>query len=80
MITENNMTQIAENPEIEVLLGQASPLYLNLSVASLVEHAVRRGRRCLHPTGRWWCARGNIRGVPRVISLLWRALSIEGVD
>lgn len=51
MITENNMTQIAENPEIEVLLGQASPLYLNLSVASLVEHAVRRGEALLASNG-----------------------------
>ncbi|MCL6532001.1 MAG: phosphoenolpyruvate carboxykinase (ATP) [Armatimonadetes bacterium] len=45
------MTQIAENPEIEVLLGQASPLYLNLSVASLVEHAVRRGEALLASNG-----------------------------
>lgn len=51
MITESSMTQIVENPEIEVLLGQANPLYLNLSVASLVEHAVRRGEALLASNG-----------------------------
>lgn len=51
MITESNMTQTVENPEIDALLGQANPLYWNLSAPALIEHALRRGEAILASNG-----------------------------
>lgn len=51
MITEFNLAESVTNPEIDFLLGQANPLYLNLSVATLVEHAIRRGEALLASNG-----------------------------
>lgn len=51
MITESNMTQTVENPEIEALIGQANPLYWNLSAPVLIEHALRRGEAILASNG-----------------------------
>ncbi|MFN7019072.1 MAG: phosphoenolpyruvate carboxykinase (ATP) [Fimbriimonadales bacterium] len=44
-------TTEASNLEIDSLLGQASPLYHNLSVASLVEHAIANGEAQLASNG-----------------------------
>lgn len=41
----------SSNLEIDHLLGEASPLYHNLSVASLVEHAIRNGEAQLASNG-----------------------------
>ncbi len=51
MIAESKLVESISNPEIEFLLGQASPLYHNLSVATLVEHAVQRGEALLASSG-----------------------------
>ncbi len=51
MITEFNLAESVANPEIDFLLGQANPLFTNLSVASLVEHAIRRGEALLASNG-----------------------------
>lgn len=51
MITESKMTQAIDNPEIDALIGQANPLYWNLSVPALVEHALRRGEAILASNG-----------------------------
>ncbi|GBC93823.1 Phosphoenolpyruvate carboxykinase (ATP) [bacterium HR15] len=51
MLAEIEMVQSVENPEIEHLLGQATPLYHNLSVATLVEHALIRGEAQLASNG-----------------------------
>lgn len=51
MLAEIEMAQSVENPEIEHLLGQAAPLYHNLSVAILVEHALMRGEAQLASNG-----------------------------
>jgi phosphoenolpyruvate carboxykinase (ATP) len=51
MLTEIEMVQRVENPEIDNLLGQAAPLYHNLSVAVLVEHALLRGEAQLASNG-----------------------------
>jgi phosphoenolpyruvate carboxykinase (ATP) len=51
MIAEIEMAQSVENPEIDHLLGQAAPLYHNLSVAALVEHAILRGEAQLIANG-----------------------------
>ncbi len=51
MLTEIEMAQVVDNPQIDQLLGQAAPLYHNLSVAALVEHAVMRGEAQLASNG-----------------------------
>jgi phosphoenolpyruvate carboxykinase (ATP) len=51
MIAEIEMAQSVENPEIDHLLGQAAPLYHNLSVAALVEQANLRGEAQLIANG-----------------------------
>jgi len=51
MSMHTDWTTESNNLEIENLLGQANPLYRNLSVASLVEHAVINGEAQLASNG-----------------------------
>jgi phosphoenolpyruvate carboxykinase (ATP) len=62
MSMHTDWTTEAKIREIDTLLGHAAPLYHNLSVASLVEHAIRNGEALLASNGALVAATGHYTG------------------
>ena len=62
MSMHTDWTTEVNNTEIDILLGHAAPLYHNLSVASLVEHAIRNGEALLASNGALVAATGQYTG------------------